>query len=180
MSIVETECDMLARVAARVGDAVPDTPQRPAPAKRATWSLPGIAGATRVSTNFGEVPAHLIRARDQLRTREGRYLPVLRIEEYKLDEEFLRLRPEARPVSIGAQDSGGLVRSGKVVLSPAQLVSARSDTGPQNGVRADALSRQRVAVDSSLGRLSYFVFDLGEPVQIRCEGLWVHSASDLM
>lgn len=183
MSIIEPEDDILARVSARVGDAAPAksaTSQPPEDLAQPSrvWTLPGIAGATRVSTNFGEVPAHLIRVRDKLRTREGRYLPVLRIEEYKLDEEFLRLRPEARPVLIGPHASGGLKRSGNVILSPAQLVASPSDSGDTSGVRADELSRQRVTVDSSLGRLSYFVFDLGEPTVLRCEGLWVHSAYD--
>mgnify|MGYP001829256044 CR=1 FL=1 len=185
MSMIECEEDILARVSARVGEPVkshgPAASRVPNPAPgTGVWTLPGIAGPTRVATNFGDVPAHLVRVRDMLRTQEGRYLQVIRIDEYKLDEEFLMQRPEARPVSIGVCGAGGNPRGGAVLLSPAQLVSTRLDLENPMGTRADKLSRQRVSVDSSLGRLSYFVFDLGEPALIRCGGVWVRSACDYM
>ena len=185
MSALELEDTLLARVAARVGEPAPNpdedgTAERARKSAQGTWTLPGIASQTRVSTNFGEVPAHLIRVRDKLRTREGRYLPVLRIEEYKLDDEFLKLRPEARPVSLSAPAGTRSERRERIILSPAQPVAAPSDSDRNQCARADTMSRERVAIDRSLGRISYFVFDLGEPEMIRCEGVWVRSASDVM
>lgn len=142
------------------------------------WNLPGIAGSTRVSTDIGEVPAHLVRARDRLRTREGRYLPVLHIQKYMLDEEFLRRHPSARPVSVRVRYQSRAGNAASIVLSPAQLVTAQCGGGRQTEARADSISSERVAVDSSLGQLSYHVFDLGEPALIHCGGIWVRSSCD--
>ena len=95
MSGLDQDFRILERVSSAVGDA-PAPQTNPVDggqgAQKKRWSIPGIYSGTRISTSFGEVPAHLIRVRDQLRTRDGDYVRVLRIDEYKLDADFLARR----------------------------------------------------------------------------------------
>ena len=125
MSGLETDFKILERVSTVVADA-------PAPhshsqendktSPRKKWGLPGIYSGTRVSTSFGEVPAHLIRVRDQLRTRDGDYQRVVRIDEYKLDAEFLSDHPEARPIRFSGKRGDS---AASVFVSPGQRILAR-------------------------------------------------------
>ncbi|MEM7075091.1 MAG: Hint domain-containing protein [Pseudomonadota bacterium] len=155
-----------------------DQPSRPsAPEEReaAEWTVAGIEGSTRVSTDFGEVPAHLVRVRDKLRSKDGRFLRVIRISEYKLDQRFLDLYPDARPVVIRPQALGRRFPMNTVQLSPAQRVAVPSDWSNRDCERADKLSSARASVDQTLGQVTYYSFDLGEPTMVQCEGLWVES-----
>ncbi len=176
----EAEDDLLARVSARVGqppqraaEASPAALQARSPTQpRQAWAYPGILGVTHISTNFGEVPAHLIRARDRLRTRGGGYLPVLRIDEYKLDDNFLQHQPDAKPVIIKAGAFGAGAPSRDACFSPGQTILK-----PVSGVRHDLVEAREVSnlqydLDRTMGMLSYFVFHLSEPALIRCDGVW--------
>ena len=174
----EADDDLLARVSARVGEppARPARfaarPVRSATAPRQAWSYPGILGLTHVSTNFGEVPAHLIRARDRLRTRGGGYLQVLRIDEYKLDDNFLQHQPDAKPIIVKAGALGAGSPSRDAYFSPGQMILK-----PVSGVRHELLEAREVSatqydLDRTMGMLSYFVFHLEEPALIRCDGVW--------
>ena len=87
----ESEWALVERVLKRAAvpprkGATPSPQKAGSPAASGTWKLPGILSDTRITTNFGEVPAHLVRTRDRLKVRDGRYLPVLRIPSLKLDE----------------------------------------------------------------------------------------------
>lgn len=185
-SSFETDLDLLLRVSDRVGDVAPTAPaaparpatarkaEAPAAAIRQRWNLPGILGDTRISTNFGEVPAHLIRERDRLRTRDHGFLAVQRIEEYKIDAEFIAHRPDAAPITLPK----GCIRSGlpkqNVYLSPAQKVVKLSTGVQARGIEARDLSKQYYAYDRSMAGLSYFIFHLGQPALIRSEGIWIN------
>ena len=147
-------------------------------AQETTWSLPGILGQTRVATNFGHVPAHLIRVRDYLKTRDGKFLPVLRISEYKLDEEFLTLRPDARPVTIPKDAIQRRFPTHDIHMSPGQKISVASDSAQERLLHAAELSGSRKAFDRSLGMIAYFEFILPETTQICCEGVWTVAGTD--
>ncbi|MEM0947787.1 MAG: Hint domain-containing protein [Pseudomonadota bacterium] len=177
---METEDDLLARVSARVGEppkraARLETPG-PVRAKtepRQAWAYPGILGLTHVSTNFGEVPAHLVRPRDRLRTRGGGYLQVLRIDEYKLDDTFLEHQPDAKPIVIRKDAFGPACPTRDAYFSPGQMIMK-----PASGVRHELLEAREASalqydLDRTMGMLSYFVFHLAEPALIRCDGVWV-------
>ena len=173
MSGLEQDFKILERVSTVVSDE-PAPRSRNGEAQgtepRRRWSIPGIYSGTRVSTSFGEVPAHLIRVRDQLRTRDGAYLRVLRIDEYKLDAEFLADHPEARPIKFrGSHKSKG----SDVFLSPGQRVLARSNSGQETLKLASDLSSQPGVVPEIAGPFSYFVFHLGKAALVRAEGMWV-------
>jgi len=174
MTNIDVDTDILTRVSEAVANtsAPRDLPKRPASRKTRKWTLPGICSGTRVSTSFGEVPAQLIRVRDRLRTRDGRFLPVLRIDEYKLDDEFMAQHPEARPIRFTAKVAGQ--RNDAIVhVSPGQQVLARDAAGTETmRLAGDFLDRPGVMPDAH-GALTYYVFHLGETALVRAEGMWI-------
>jgi len=167
------------RILERVSLAVANDPaprHQPAkdrPASHRRWNLPGIFSGTRLSTSFGEVPAHLVRVRDQLRTRDGEFLRVLRIDEYKFDAEFLADHPEARPVRFSAKATGRHGEARTVFLSPGQRVLARNTSGQEVLKPAwEFLDRPGIVPDVA-GPFCYYVFHLGKAALVRAEGMWV-------
>jgi hypothetical protein len=142
------------------------------------WRVPGIVGSTRVLTNFGHVPAHLVRVRDMLRTRDGGFLPVLRIGVYRLDEDFLERHPDAAPVVIRKRSLCPQTPKQDVILSPAQMVGTGGGQICDGVIPATELSRQRGGINSTIGMLAYFQFHLPRRVQINCEGVWVSAEAD--
>lgn len=180
MSKNETADAVLQRVLDHVGDVDPtqealNDDDFSEPEERTEWNIAGIAGPTRLSTDFGEVPAHLVRVRDKIRSRDGRYLPVIRISEYKLEQAFLDRHPDAQPVVIRPHSLGNQSPVNTIQLSPAQRVVMPTDWSKKNFVRADSLSSMRASHDVSTGMVSYYSFDVGEPTVLQCEGLWVES-----
>ena len=167
------------RILERVSTAVADDPaprssnSTEEPVKtRTRWNLPGIYSGTRLSTSFGEVPAHLIRVRDQLRTKDGKFLRVLRIDEYKLDADFLSDHPEARPVRF-ASKAHGKAKGADIFLSPGQRVLARGASGQEVLKLASEFTAQPGALPDTAGPFSYFIFHLGKAALVRAEGMWV-------
>jgi hypothetical protein len=140
------------------------------------WTLPGIAGRTRVLTNFGRVPAQLVRVGDMLRTRSGTFLRVQDVEVYKLDRDFLARHPHALPVIIRQGSLGGRAPSHDIFLSPGQAVASRGGRLVEHFVAAAELTRHRGGFDPAVGELTYHRFHLSEPADVDCEGAWVRMA----
>lgn len=140
----------------------------------AFWTTPGFGPMTRISTNFGEVPAQALRERDLVRTYGGNFLPVVWVDRIVLSEEFLMRHPDAMPVELHAGlFSHGLPKQ-PVVLSPGQVISPDPNSGPtvRQKVR-DLLDRQGVERKSE-DIFTYTRLHLGEPAYVCAEGLWVH------
>ena len=175
MTGLEQDFGILERVSAAVANApAPQAKQAPRPKPKARiWNLPGIYSGTRISTSFGEVPAHLIRVRDELRTRDGSYKRVLRIDEYKLDADFLPQHPEARPIRFSTRSRGARTTGNDVLLSPGQSVLARGKSGKETLRLASEFLDQPGVPPNTSGPSSYFVFHLGEAALVRAEGMWV-------
>ncbi|MEM6635697.1 MAG: Hint domain-containing protein [Pseudomonadota bacterium] len=125
-----------------------------------------------MSTSFGEVPAHLIRVRDRLRTRNGTFLPVLRIDEYKLDADFLSFHPDARPVMIARGSLGNNQPGQDAWFSPRQLVLSGADGARHRLVEARDVATRPQTMVSPAGGLAYYVFHLGQAALVRSEGIW--------
>ena len=142
-------------------------------AARSKWTLGGVYGATRISTSFGEVPAHLVRVRDQLRTRDGNFARVMRIDEYKLDAEFLDRHPEARPIRFQPKKTNGGATGSAVYLSPGQVVLARNASGNETLRPASEFMDQPGVMPHATGPFSYFIFHLGTAALVKAEGMWV-------
>jgi hypothetical protein len=167
--------DLLSRVAeaVRLSPAVshPERSKRPDPAL--AWTLPGIAGRTRVLTNFGRVPAQLVRAGDMLKTRTAGFLRVQHVEVYRLDRDFLARHAHALPVIVRQGSLGHAAPAHDIFLSPAQPLASRAGRMVEQVVTAAELSRHRGGFDPALGQLSYHRFHLPEAADIDCEGVWV-------
>ena len=171
--------DLLSRVLHQTMSAaapIADTP--PAAKREQTWTLPGILGPTRVVTSFGQVPAHLVRVGDTLRTRDGDFARVQRIREVKIDEQFLACRPDAAPVILRRNGLRPGTPHQDVGLSPGQMVSVGPNRFEDRLVAAEELSNERGAIDGTLGMLIYVRFHLGRDTQINCDGVWVTAAAD--
>jgi hypothetical protein len=175
MSATEKDLRLLERVSSAVSIAPPakTAPPKRRPTVNRSWNIPGVYSATRLSTSFGEVPAHLIRVRDQLRTRDGSFKRILRIDEYKLDTEFLSEHPEARPIRFSTRSRGASSTGQDILLSPAQPVLARGPNGKETLKRAIEFLNQPGVMPNTSGPSSYFVFHLGEAALVRAEGMWI-------
>ncbi len=171
--------DLLTRVLEQTSARFPEAIRAPRPKVDSgkTWTVPGILGPTRLTTNFGHVPAHLVRVGDSLRTRTG-FARVQRISDLRIDEEFLARRPDAAPVILRRNALRAGAPHQDVVLSPAQGVALGEHRFDEEVVPAGTLSRERGGIDRSLGMMVYFMFHLAEPAQIACEGLWLVAETD--
>jgi hypothetical protein len=146
---------------------------RPAPER--LWNLPGIAGTTRVSTSFGDLPAQVVRRNDPLRVHGGTHLPVLEVREYKLDPGFLASRPDAAPIRVHGARFGGGAPDGDILLSPGQLLL---DGEVGEGIdaplaRASDLPDRIASRSATTEQISYFVFRLPGPALIHAQGMWL-------
>ena len=175
--------DLLSRVLEQTMDAAPERAEVPTPAKAAgkseeAWTVPGILGSTRVATSFGHVPAQLVRVGDTVRTRTGSFERVQRISEIRIDEDFLKRRPDAAPVVIRRNALQPGAPHQDVGLSPAQMVSVGPNRFEDRLVPAATLSRQRGTIDRTLGMLVYVQLHLAGEAQINCDGVWVAAVAD--
>ena len=131
----------------------------------------GIFETTYVLSEFGEIPAHLVRVGDKLETRLNGPLRVRGIKEFKLEQALLDDVSDLRPVKIEKSSLGENLPSKDVFVSSTQLLSAAGKTDQAAG----SLSSLRHALRTDQPYLSYFVFDLGAPVEIYASGLWLSS-----
>ncbi len=139
----------------------------------AIGKLRGFGPLTRVSTSFGDMHAQTLRERDMLRTRNGGFTKIDRVDRFVLDEEFLSYHPEALPIRIRAGAFGRNLPSADVVLAPFQGISSGQAIAGSPVVRAaDALGRPNVMrVPETI--ITYTVIRCAAPVAALCEGLWV-------
>jgi hypothetical protein len=154
-----------------------DDDDEPADACPDSWPMPGILGSTGIETSFGRVPAHLLRAGDMVRTRDGGFVRAVRVTDIKLDEGFLASRPQAAPVIIPRDAFGANQPVRDVELSPAHPVFSGSGGARGAGVPALQLSTRRGTIDADLGVLIYVQVHLSQPAQINCDGIWVGAAT---
>jgi hypothetical protein len=131
--------------------------------------LVGLESRTRVTTAFGEVPAHLLRVNDSVRGADGRFFKIRKIDVLQFDAEFLRTTADAYPIRIGA----GALRTGvparDIYLAPEQELLASTGGFDAKVVRArDLLSRPRV-MREPVDQVAYFRLDLGAAATIVAE-----------
>lgn len=135
--------------------------------------LHGFGPMTRVSTSFGELPAQALRLRDQLRTREGSFRPILWIDRIVLDADFLRRHPTAQPIVIRAGSLGHRLPTADVTLAPHQRFSTRQRiNGSELKCASDAIGRHNV-VRRNEQMVTYTLFHCGGPTSVLSEGMWL-------
>lgn len=135
-----------------------------------TWGLPGFLGKARVTTSFGELPIEALRRRDQLRTITGDYLPVAWIDCVKLDGDFLRHHPEARPVQILAGVLGHGTPKTEIWVSRQQQVQYSSFK--QETCTVNRLLQRKGILPRMNDLATYYLFHCGKPAMVCVEGLW--------
>ena len=131
--------------------------------------LVGLESRTRVTTAFGEVPAHLLRVNDAVRCADGRFLKIRRIDVLQFDAEILRASADAYPIRIAA----GALRTGlparDIYLAPEQeILAAAGGFETKVMIARDLLSRPRV-MREPVDQVAYFRLDLGGPATILAE-----------
>ena len=136
------------------------------------WDIPGFGPETRISTNFGEVPAKLLHERDRIRTANGTFKQIKWMRRVGLDKDFMSKYPQAHPVVIQANAFGQGVPERDVVVSPHQKVQLRG-LKPDESARnvADLEGRAKI-MRKPVSTISYTLFHFGEPQLVRTEGLW--------
>lgn len=135
--------------------------------------ITGIEAKTRVETTFGAVPAHLVRVNDTVRTSDGAYRKVTRIDVLKFDRHFLEAYPDALPILVGADAiRPGLPRH-DIVLAPDQALTSGFGAVLSQPVTArDLLHRPRVRRVRS-DQVAYYRFEVGADTAIMTEKTWV-------
>jgi hypothetical protein len=131
--------------------------------------LAGLESRTRVTTAFGDVPAHLLRVNDAVRSADGRFFKIRKIDVLQFDADLLRRTVEAYPIRIGA----GALRTGvparDIYLAPEQAILASLGSFDSKVVTArDLLSRPRVTREP-VDQVAYFRLDLGAAASILAE-----------
>ena len=141
------------------------------PEEAKLWPMQGFAPMTKIRTLFGAAPAAALRKGDKVRLANGSYKPIVWLQRLSLDEAFLETCPDANPILIRKGSLGPDLPLSDVVVSPRQMVNARRVAGAtfpreaaQMTIRA-GVSRMRET------GLRYTLFHVGEPAEVRCEGL---------
>jgi hypothetical protein len=131
--------------------------------------LVGLESRTRVTTAFGDVPAHLLRVNDAVRTADGRFLKIRRIDVIQFDADILRSTAEAYPIRIGA----GALRTGvparDIYLAPEQELLASLGTHDSKVVAARTLMSRPRVMREPVDQVAYFRLDLGTRATILAE-----------
>jgi hypothetical protein len=135
--------------------------------------ITGIDGRTRISTDFGDVPAMLLRVGDKVRTKDGRFLPILAIDTIRLDAEYLHYLPEAAPIRIVAGAFGQSRPWEDVFLAPDQIVGGGLSEAEAFFCRATDLLDHPMVVRERASEATFYRFTLPEPAAVLSEKVWV-------
>ncbi len=138
------------------------------------WTTPGFGPMTRISTNFGAVPAQALRVRDMVRTDSGAYLPIVWLDRILLSEGFMSRHPEAMPVEMQAGAFGQGLPAQSIQLSPGQGLCPGADPSLMPNQEARELLDRPGTSRRPESIFTYTLFHLGQPAHVHCEGLWVH------
>lgn len=131
--------------------------------------LTGIESRTRVTTAFGEVPAHLLRVNDTVRAADGRFNKIRRIDVIRFEAASLRSMPDAYPIRIQAGALRAGVPARDIYLAPEQeILLATGSVGSKAVTAQELLSRPRV-MREPIDQVAYFRLDLGGAASVMVE-----------
>jgi hypothetical protein len=147
------------------------TGDRPAPARKTPWTLPGFSGKTRIRTAFGDLPIEALRVKDLIRTTQGRMLQVQRIDRIGLDRAFLLRHTEAQPIQILAHALGRDLPLRDMLVSPGQELVVTIGNHPSRRMKAGEITGIPAVAPAFHGVLTYFTFELSEPAFVYAEGI---------
>lgn len=156
------------------GAVIPDPPRPPARvATPVIWTLPGLVGTARIETSFGALPVQALRKHDPLRTVQGTFVRVARVETAHLDEDFLTANPDAQPIRIPASAFGPNCPKADLLVSPGQKINVSPGQFRQEfRLARDLLGRPGV-MRSPQVMVSYYSFQCTAPAAVLAEGLCI-------
>lgn len=135
--------------------------------------ITGLEAKTRVTTTFGDVPAHLVRVNDTVRTADGTYRKVTKVDVIQFDREFLDAYPDALPILIGADAIRPGVPRQDIVVAPGTQITSGFGTVIDGPLKArDLLHRPRVR-RLRCDHVAYYRFDVGAETSIMTEKTWL-------
>lgn len=133
----------------------------------------GLAPMSRVTTNFGEVYAHVLRQGDCVRTVSGDFARIVQIDRLRLDEEFLRRYPEAQPICIRKGAFGPNLPKVDMVVAPFQKLRVGPALSNAPVVFAQELLGRPFVHRVTETQITYTNVILDGDSQILCEGVAV-------
>lgn len=136
-------------------------------------NLIGFGPLTPISCSFGDVPSHVLRERDMVRTKDGGFQSITKIDRIVLDEEFMKYHPRAHPVLIRAGALGAGLPKDDVMLAPYQTLQGSVSMAGSGTIRAiDLLGRPNVHRKTE-PMITYTRFQCDQPACVHVLGLWV-------
>ena len=134
--------------------------------------ISGITANVRIATDFGPVPAMLLRPRDRVQTADGGYSPVDSIGTLSFEEECLADNPGAQGILIEAGSLGGGLPRADIVVAPQQKIGADPKRlGADFAKAEDCLGMPGVSRLAAKGDLTYHQPALSGPAVILAEGV---------
>ncbi len=130
---------------------------------------------TRVSTSFGEVPASVLRERDPVRTQNGEILRIQWLDRVTLSEDFMARHPQAAPILIPAGAFKPGLPQQDILISPAQRITIQDTLACKDLRAASSLTSMPRISRKPQAMLTYTMFHLGRPANVRTEGLWAET-----
>ncbi|MFV2053690.1 Hint domain-containing protein [Aliiroseovarius sp. YM-037] len=137
------------------------------------WTIDGIAGQTRVSTSFGDVPSELLRKNDMVRSISGDFKRIVWIDRIRLDEGFMSRHPEAYPIHIRANAFGKGIPARDIEVSPCHRL--RVDRFTNGSVVAESLLHRPGVTRAPHPHVTYTQFHCDGDTMVKVENLWAES-----
>lgn len=130
----------------------------------------GVTGDTRLATDFGAVPAMLLRVNDRVLDADGTYVRIRSVRMTAFEAGFLAARPGHAAIAIAAGSLGpGLPRS-DIELAPDQPVFAVSENRVPLFLGAAALAGRPGIFRAAPRETAYFFPVFDAPAEILVEG----------
>ena len=146
-----------------------------APAARKTQvSLKRITGfgpMARITTSFGEVHAHVLREGDMVRSSQGQFHKITKIDRIRLDEGFINRYPSVLPVNIRKGSIGPGLPVQDTMMAPYQKVRMGPPRTTSPIVFATKLLERPFVERATENQIIYTTFSVGRPISVYCEGL---------
>jgi hypothetical protein len=142
-----------------------------------TAKISGLGPMTRVTTAFGQVYAQTLRERDRVRTRNGEFVTITKVDRITLDADYLHYHPAAQPILVRAGSLARGIPAADILLAPHQRFDAAQKLAYGGVDKAiDALRRPHVCRKTE-NMITYTTIYCEKPTTVCCEGVWVETAS---
>jgi len=185
VSLNESESALLQRIAAQVVQPAARAPIDVAepeidldvveqPSVEKLWDFAGFGPKSRILTSFGYVPMEALRRRDPIKTFDGRFLEVEKVDEIRLDRRYLIDHPEAQPIRLPKNSVGGVAPNTDLYVSGAQKLRSTDRTGET--VTAEDMIGRAGIMRKSHGYFTYYRFHCGQACTVQIDGLWCEIA----